>query len=148
MESLFDYLIFLIPVAILIGRGVLQFRNRRNPAPQPVAIPVHFEDEEAAPAKREKKREDSLVTKEEENNPYTNYRGSSEYFRELNTREMNVQAQNMPRIRRRNVTPAPSVQPAKRELSFSWSNLRLGHLPPLKQAVVMSEILGPPKGLE
>jgi hypothetical protein len=135
MDTISNLIIILIPVAIVIGRIVVGARNKRNPPPKPAQphIPVHFEDDNS-------------------------------YFR-------NRLPAATPEAKPRVPTPPPklaaltpesylpatasSVKPvpgrsvaAAAPSGHKDFTLSLSHLPPLKQAVVMAEILGPPKGME
>ena len=143
-DSVFNYIIFLIPLAIFIGRLVVQARGKHE-APQ--NIPVHFEDDD-----------------------------ESEYFKGLNPPEVQTpglagaqtpvsppQARAVKRVTRSQLVNPQLVNPqinvpvpepvvmetishraAPGKENFT---LNLNHLSPLKQAVIMAEVLGPPKGL-
>jgi hypothetical protein len=164
-DSLFNFVIILIPLAILIGRFVVQTREKNIPKPPPPRIPVHFEDDE----NDEDERGDDF-------SPYALSRGATEYFRGLSQSAVPKAA---PASRHSHSSgklgetlkphgpgnlaaaanisaPSGSLAPAPVGSSSSASGslpeqkdffIRLSHLPPLKQAVVMAEVLGPPKGI-
>ena len=137
-DSLFNLIIILIPLAIFIGRIVVQARNKHQPppkAPQPY-IPVHFEDDDdnnednyeyfkklaaqdPKPAAQEGKTSSLLAPKAEEPSPPAG-------------KPSPVSVKNA----------APKAPSGQKDFSF-----KLAHLSALKQAVVMAEILGPPKGI-
>jgi hypothetical protein len=157
MSSLFNYIIFLIPLAIFIGRIVVQARSKNEPPPR---IPIHFEDDEEeeeklvvrkVPVQEQKSRND------DEYFPYALSRGSTEYFRGMSqanappekpAHQARAAQSLLPDSQSRVVTPA-----VNRESTLSSApgqknpNLNLNHLSQLKQAVVMAEVLGPPKGM-
>ena len=125
-DSLFNIVIVLIPVAIFIGRIVVQARNKRNPA-SPVKqrpIPVHFEDDEDDDDRQ--------------------YRPSSVPL-SVQVKKPGVDTSPIPV----NSVPEPPLIKKAKPLSVEPEHgfLYLSHLSPMKQAVVLAEILGPPKGL-
>ena len=155
-DSLFSYVIFLIPLAIFIGRFVVQAKNKNAPKPPPPRIPVHFEDDEDDDEKAN------------DFSPYTLSHGATEYFKGLSPTPKAAQPRPF-------LTPgklgerlnqqgpgdlAASVAVAEKAMAEKTSGssavgtmpeqnnffARLSHLPPLKQAVIMAEVLGPPKG--
>ena len=184
MDSIFNYIIFLIPLAIFIGRAFTEAKNRRNRQAQPV--PIHFEDEDeteeiirkAVPEAPRDEREE-----EEEDEFYSpSFSRTTEFNNRLNPTAM------MPPSRRLTI-PAPSIplentlsphgpgelsasmasfdqngspplsnigartrfaqpQPVYQETRTGPGIINLTKLSPLKQAVVMAEILGPPKALQ
>ena len=172
-DSLFNFVIILIPLAIFIGRFVVQARNKNAPKPPPPRIPVHFEDDE------DDERGDSFA-------PHTLSHGAAEYFRGLSHTQQTA-AQKAAQPRRPSVAPgklgeslnqqgpgnlaaslvagppytAPSTatsgslasgSPAAASPSSAAQPeqgnffARLSQLSPMKQAVIMAEVLGPPKG--
>jgi len=135
-DTVFNLIIILIPVAIVIGRIVVGARNKRNPPPAPAQprIPVHFEDDENY-FKRQ------LSAKQPESRPHVPTPSPK-----LATLATNAA---LPPAIASGVTPAPGRQAAAAASSGHKDfTLNLSHLSPLKQAVVMAEILGPPKGME
>jgi hypothetical protein len=127
-DSLLNIIIVLIPVAIFIGRIVVQAQSKRNP-PSPVKqrpIPVHFEDDEDDDERQ--------------------YRPSSVSSLPVQVKKDSVDASHI------SVNSVPELPPMKKAKPLSVEPahgfLYLNHLSPMKQAVVMAEILGPPKGME
>ena len=135
-DAVVNFIIILIPVAIVIGRIVAGARNKRNPPPAPAQpkIPVHFEDDEDNYFKR---NIPAKVTPAK-----------------LPATRPRVQATpttlaTLTPAAASGVTPAPGRQAAAAAPSGHKDfTLNLSHLSPLKQAVVMAEILGPPKAME
>jgi hypothetical protein len=132
-DSLFNIIIVLIPVAIFIGRIVMQAKAKRKPEPprkQP-PIPVHFEDYDD---EDDRQFAPSAVSKQAVNKAINNKDRAAAY--------------SPPPL----VDSAPIPPPLKKAKASSAEPeqgfLYLSHLSPMKQAVVMAEILGPPKGLQ
>jgi hypothetical protein len=125
-DSIFDLIIVFIPLAIFIGRVVLQAQAKHKPAPakkQPL-IPVHFEDyddEDKAPFAP------SAVSR-----PVIKHKDRADTYNP----PLSIDRAPKPAIKKSKVT----VEPVK-------GFLGLDDLSPIKQAVVMAEILGPPKGI-
>ena len=135
-DAVINLMIILIPVAIVIGRIVVNARNKRNPPPKPAQprIPVHFEDDD-----NYFKKKSPAKTPETKSRVQTSSAS-------LATRVPNgafppaaVSGTKPASAPGRNVAAASSGQ---RDFSFN-----LSHLSALKQAVVLAEILGPPKGI-
>jgi hypothetical protein len=127
-DSLFNIVIVLIPVAIFIGRIVLQAQAKRKPEPprkQP-PIPVHFEDYDDD----ERQFVPSAFSKQAINN-----KGRADTYNPPPS--LDSAPKPPPLIKAK----TPSAEPAQ-------GCLNLNHLSPMKQAVVMAEILGPPKGMQ
>ena len=131
-DNLSNLIFILIGVAVVIGRTIMQARKKPAPPPRRVVPPVHFE----------------------ENPPAALSRKSSE-----NIRRANAAARAQSKDRQRTATglvfkeelsvPAPRTPVRNIGLTpegYSFP-LNLSHLSPLKQAVIMAEILGPPKGM-
>ena len=180
-DSIFNYIIFLIPLAIFIGRAVSNARNRQKPKAPPV--PVHFEEEEQEEEdffgkvaseikKAEVKKDEARVRGDDEYYPHTLSRGASEYFKGLDPKgKQSAPKAPPPRVplaktlhgsgslaarmsgtektRRSSLPPArPRVQRQVTQRVTQGQGLAfLSHLSPLRQAVVMAEVLGPPKGM-
>ena len=122
-NSLFNVIIVLIPLAIFIGRAVSQARRRHAPPPPPTRIPVAFEDDDYY-------EEDDYVKPAPKPLPKP-------------AMPFVAPRTDIPPPAKVNTTPAPAApQPEKKD-----SPLNLNHLSPMKQAVVMAEVLGPPKAL-
>ena len=137
IEGISNYIIFLIPIAILIGRFVRNARRKHEPPPekppQPY-IPVHFEDDD-----------DDV---------------GREYFRKRNMEETPEAPKRAPKRKTEKTvaaafTPKPDFLPSiiakaappPKAPDRKDFTANLSHLSPLKQAVVMAEILGQPKGM-
>ena len=160
MDSLFNLVIILIPLAIFIGRAVTKARAKNKPPPPPAPhIPVFFEDDEdeestgeighwvadrvkevpAAPAARSlqsqalsSQKTKSLVTP-----------GLAEISATRGDKSIKAPKKALPS------TAKPTAAPAAKPAAVAGQGLvNLNHLSPLKQAVVMAEVLGPPKGLQ
>ena len=135
MGVISNYIFILIPLAIFIGRIIIQARNKRKapqrrPVPQPQRpprIPVSFEDDAEYNAKPFKPvpapSPAALIAAKD-----TVY-GSIP--------ELNRTPPKMPEVKARNASQSEQGD------FFTY----LKHLSPLKQAVVMAEVLGPPKGI-
>ena len=152
-DSIVNYFFIFIVMVIFIGRTILQARSRHKKESSP-PIPVHFEDEdegESIPSPGYR-NEDSL--------PYTLSRGAAEYSKGLQTPGMKAPphmspaklAMSQPFIPQSQAAAAVPVKggelPQGAAPGQAGFFLRLNQLSQLKQAVVMAEILGPPKGLE
>jgi len=127
-DSIFDIMIVLIPLAIFIGRIVLQAQAKRKPEPlkkQP-PIPVHFEDYD-----------------DEDDRQFSPSAGLKAVIKKdrADTYSPPLSMDSAPKPPPLKKAKAPSVEPAQ-------GFLNLNHLSPMKQAVVLAEILGPPKGVE
>jgi len=130
LDSLFNIIIVLIPLAIFIGRMVVQARNKRNPATpaKPRPIPVHFEDDDDDDNDRQ--FAPSAIPRPVQAKKDNAYAYSSP-----------VSVKSVPEPPPQKKANIPSVEPAH-------GFLYIDHLSPMKQAVVLAEILGPPKGME
>ena len=139
-DSLFNLIIVLIPLSIFIGRIVVRARSKRQPPPPPSRIPVHFEDDDDI---------DDIITK-------PTFRSAPKPVPKQTTSVITPFQESLLAISKddsfnkasRPRTPG-QTQAAKGTMPVSEQNfsLYLNHLSPLKQAVVMAEILGPPKGM-
>ena len=157
MDEYLNIIIFLIPLAIFIGRAVSSARNKgKNAAELPEEkrpTPLHFEEdkewEEEYPDQAKKATARDLY-----------YQGAPP---PKPLPPMNPLGSSFPLEEK--VEPFPSFSVASRTVSRTVSNLveapvqlvnktefpgtlNIKHLSVLKQAVVMSEILGTPKGLQ
>jgi len=144
IDSLFNIIIIMIPLAIFIGRAVVQARSKHNPPPPaPTPPPIHFEEEE-----------------EEEYFHAIHMREEQGHFHAAHLREAPEPPQK----------PLPAPAPVQKRplggempsLGAAFSSLtpvqpvispkipaepvfNLAHLSQMQQAVVMAEVLGPPK---
>jgi hypothetical protein len=140
-DSFSNVIFVIIALAIFIGRTILQAQGKKKPDPDPKPrIPVHFEDDDKG-------------------EPYIFSRGASDYIKNM---AAEIKKKNpAPLIAEAKIPPPPAVSPegmAAGETATANVNSRtaapagqvvfnINHLSPLKQAVVMAEVLGPPKGL-
>ena len=150
-DAPFEIFFVLIPLGIFIGRAVLRLRNRRAaPPPPPPRIPVALEDEDddyeyefyaGMP-------DDVVPVRKQVPKPVPKQEASTAIpFRETSLAiDENDNFNKVSKI----FSGSGQIQAAKEivtpatEQNFSFN---LGHLSPLKQAVVMAEVLGPPKGM-
>jgi len=142
LDSILNNIIFLIPVAIVVTRLIGRARAKKAPPPkkppQPY-IPVHFEDDEeddlgyfrnrAATADAPQQRAKASPRKAQKTvaAPFTP------------KPEFAKGAQPLPAVAK---IPGTTAPPARKDFVLS-----LNHLSPLKQAVVMAEVLSQPKGM-
>ena len=126
-DSIFNIIIVLIPLAIFIGRMVVQARSKHNPTPpvKPRPISVHFEDDEDERRFAPSAVPTPIQAKKDNVNVYSSP----------------VSAKSVPEQLPVKKAITPSVEP-------SHGFLNLSHLSPMKQAVILAEILGSPKGME
>ena len=134
-DSIFDNIFFLIPIAIIIGRVVIQAKKKQQAPPPAPKIPVHFEDDEGAEGAAVLRLPKAALKK-----PRKIKRPPA----------IPVEA---PGVSRGNAVPAEALAqeapapvksaPVQNDFAFN-----LNHLSPLKQAVIMAEVLGPPKGIQ
>jgi len=149
-DSIFNLIIIFIPMAILIGRFVSRVRSRNNPPPKPPQpyIPVHFEDDDDE-SEYFAKPKAALEMRKEASRPKEVYPPASSLFKaplEQNFIKSTIPAFDSPP---RAAAPKTSVTARKAEAPQERKDfvLNLNHLSAMKQAVVMAEILGTPKGL-
>ena len=161
-DSIFDNIFILIPLAIIIGRIVLQARKKHDqksnpahkPKPQPprLHIPVHFEDDV------EESDGGTVMKVKRRVPPAPQRRTPAPLFPEERKTSSGLQSQgaynayagdreSIAAPVSRAVPPAISVPGT---LSPAQNNFPAGlkNLSPLKQAVVMAEVLGLPKSLQ
>jgi hypothetical protein len=157
MDFFFDNGIIFIAVAIVIGRLILQFRRKGGEGGEkpPSQAPRFFEEEE----------EDDEAEEIGRRIVYSQTRGSSDFLRELVMRETAAATlvrpppepvlRPEPEIRPAAPQPPPAEptgRPSRAESSLPGSRAAgfpasLNRLSPMRQAVILAEILGPPKGL-
>ena len=157
-DFLFNNGVIFIAIAIFIGRLILQLRRKGGEEGEkpPSQVPHFFEETE----------EDDEAEESGRRIAYSRTRGSSDFLRDLVMREAVREAAPRPpppkpslwpppepEIRPAALVPPPakpavrpaveeSRPPAGRAAGFPAS---LDRLSPLKRAVVLAEILGPPK---
>ena len=142
IDSILNYVVFLIPVAIVVTRLVNRARAKRAPPPpkkppEPY-IPVHFEvdDEDDTAYFRRRNAEDSTTVSKQAPARKTQKTIASPF-----TPKPELSSPISVRLPQPIVKSAGSIE---KQNDFTFN---LSHLSPLKQAVIMAEILGPPKGL-
>lgn len=150
MDSFFSNIGFIIlAIVIFTGRAIIQARKKRNPPPKkPVAkrappkpkISVHFEDDKEPDYFRAKAP--ARVSR-----PKAVFAGpESTIFRESLATEKSIGRPGQASFD--NPYPKSQAIPAAGKASPEKGYARIGQLSPLKQAVIMAEILGPPKSLQ
>ena len=166
-DSIFDSIIILIPIALLIVRFLVQARgkSKRQPQPERPPIPVHFEDdiEEEPWVKidedvKETPQKPSVVKSNKSPLFPAVFEESYAGVRQAALPSMRTAFDTQPgphgadsdsrgslfgkpvAARKDSRPPVPQTKP-----DFF---LNLSKLPPLKQAVIMAEVLGPPKALQ
>ena len=144
IDSIFNYIIFLIPVALIVTRLVNRARAKNAPPPkkppQPY-IPVHFEDdgtESELGYFKNRVAQDSIAPPKQVQARKTQKTVAAPFIPKPDFSSF--------------ITEAPRPTPVKSVGAASITKRKdftspLGHLSPLKQAVVMAEILGQPKGM-
>jgi hypothetical protein len=150
-DFVFDNGVIFIAIAIFIGRLILQFRRKgreegEKPPPQ---VPRFFREEEEV--------EDDEAEEVGRRIAYSQTRGSSDFLRELVMREAASKTPVRLRPEPETRPAAPVPHPAKPTVRLPEAKLprgercgfpaSLNRLSPMRQAVILAEILGPPKGL-
>ena len=138
-DSILNVLFIVVIIAVFVVRTILSAKKEKEPPPK-VVIPVHFEDEkepavkkiQAAIPKKPVKKAPLFETLPLD--PAIEMPLSSQV--QNKKKAPNAAASKSGPVRAPVIPPEPQRSP-----------LNLDHLSPLKQAVVMAEILGPPKGL-
>ena len=137
-----NLLILLIPLAIFIGRTVFEARKKNNRAAPP-AIPVHFEDDDDK--KHPVNSAASAVI------PFTPVRkiASDALSAGLSSSlDTDYRPVSMTSLRPVAGTAEPASVETHNQAAVPPVSPLINRLTPLKQAVVMAEILGTPKGLQ
>ncbi|MDR0512795.1 MAG: hypothetical protein LBG93_06805 [Treponema sp.] len=141
----FSNLIFIaIALAIFIGRTVARARKEREeaadekkaappPPPQPRVQSLHFEEKERDEGRKAPAA--AKLAKPPAKKP------APKVVQQPTRREI------PPAITAEQLFPARAVAPVAAVRQQDDFSFNLGNITPLQQAVVMSEILGPPKGL-
>ena len=125
MDSIFNLVIVLVPIAIIIGRLVAQVKSKHAPPkPQP-RIQVHFEDDD----------------------DYHGPKASQAYALSTAASSQDLPLKPTEMIPTKNKAPAPRALPKPAYKGQEGFLPGLNRLSPMKQAVVMAEVLGPPKAL-
>jgi hypothetical protein len=156
MDFIFDNGVIFIAIAIFIGRLILQLRRKGGEEAErpPARSPGFFgQEQEADDAGEEDEDEDGRIA-------YSLTRGSSDFLRELVMREAAAEAAPRPPPPKPRIQPVVAAPLAPKESARSPVEesrpfrakpagfaASLDRLSPLKRAVILAEILGPPKGL-
>jgi len=140
-DTFLNVLFIVVVVAVFIVRTILGAKKKKEPPPK-VVIPVHFEDDRE-PEPVIKKTQAAIQKKPVKKAPFFEALPLDPAI-EL---PLSGQAQNKKKTpdaaaSKSGAARAPVIPQAPQR-----SPLNLDHLSQLKQAVVMAEILGPPKGL-
>jgi len=145
MGDTFLNVLFIVVVAVVfIGRTILSAKKKKEPPPK-VVIPVHFEDDEPAYFKNKAANESPRTTTAKpaiKKAPALALPLST--ITEIPLSNQVQSARKTPDASQAKTGPVRVPVPTPEQQRFP---LNLNHLSPLKQAVVMAEILGPPKGL-
>ena len=169
-DSIFDLFIILIPVAIVIGRFATRLKNKRNPPPKPPQpyIPIHFEDDEddsdyvytPKPAEEIPKKALSPIQPAFLAAKLESLERAYEQTRLEQVQTKLVHTELAPLAHNTALEPVKAVAAARPAVklpavtasvpveSSGSGFLNINKLSPLKQAVVMAEVLGPPKSLQ
>ena len=124
-----NIIFILVVVVIFVVRTAIQSRKKPEKKPPQVRIPVHFEDEKK-PAVRAKAAAAVKAPKQSRSSPALS--SSSNLYAAPSAAGGTGPVGN-----------AGTPTPVRKDFASNLSRLS-----PLKQAVVMAEILGPPKGLQ
>ena len=155
MDSLFNIVIILIPLAIIIGRAVTSARAKHQPPPPAPHIPVHFEDEDDESV-MEVGHWVSDYVKEASVAPAVpapaagglkSYALKHQKTKTLASPGVIEPLPTGDRVFKSPKTELPQ-QTAAPPAALRPGLTNLNNLSPLKQAVVMAEVLGPPKALQ
>jgi len=160
-DNIFDSIIIFIPLAIIIGRFVLQARNKhKKPPPKPPPQPyigVHFEDDVddepvVIKAVKEEKRAFQVLESHElfgsqslSDKPWL---PAEQVLAPVFQPEKKFSGTPKEKIPLKKPAAEKKFTPPAETQTEKDFFLKLNKLSPLKQAVVMSEILGPPKALQ
>ena len=138
-DNFFNVIIVIIAMVIFIGRTIAQTRRARSKTPPPKApVPAFFEEDDDD---KENYRDLAYYIKLEEQ--AAKAASSKKSIPKVKTEPLIKDTSIIEPVRTL-VSPRPvPVASAK-----APGPLNLSHLSPLKQAVVMAEVLGPPKGLQ
>ena len=155
-DSLFNLVIILIPLSIFIGRTVVEARKKHNKPPPRVPAQVRVEEEELPHWLRELAQ---VPKAEARKAPVTKKPKAARNISKDHPKAGELAALIESTERAATVPAAQAKAPLKASLSLSPPEktaaipagrglFNLAHLSPMKQAVVMAEILGPPKGMQ
>ena len=135
----FNIVFILVIVVVFIGRAVIQ---AKKPPPKPPEIPVHFEDDDEP---------ESAMTRESAHgakttSPVIHAAKTSQNKSRLQT-SLSPSTLTSGRAAVSKPSPAGTAGAGAVSQAQGGVTLNLNHLSPMKQAVVMAEILGTPRGL-
>ena len=167
MERSFANIIFIVlAVVILIGRTVVQTKKKKAPPPKKPAaksvpqkpkISVHFEDDKEpdyfrnkTPASVSKTGSKTQVTHAAQGSPAAQGSYAARSQKAALTKSLLFEKTpfNEPITAASDIPASKSQAVLTRGVSPERGIVNLNQLSPLKQAVVMAEILGPPKSLQ
>ena len=155
-DSLFNVLVIIVALAVFIGRTVLQLRRQKKAPPQ---------QQHKKQAPQQQKKQAKVFFEDAEDETYRDLA----YFVELEEKKAKEAAaakkkttlKKIPNervVKDTQITEPASIRvapalatptPAPVQAPVQASGLlNIRHLSPLKQAVVMAEVLGTPKGLQ
>ena len=139
-DSGLNVLLIIVALVVFVGRTFLQVRGKKKPPPkqQKKPVPVFFEEEEDEPYRdlayyvelEEMKAKEAALAEKKKTAP-------RKVPNERIVKDVNV-----------NEVVIPRITPVRPVLDHSSGLTNLRNLSPLKQAVVMAEVLGTPKGLQ
>ena len=143
MGDSFLNILFIVAIAVVfIGRTISAAQKKKEPPPK-VTIPVHFEDDDDEPGYLKNLAEASVSEEVPKKSIAPKVPRLVELKEEpLFSKFQDIKTSEAPPSKGGVVRTAAASEEQK---SFP---LNLNKLSPMKQAVVMAEILGPPKGLQ
>ena len=145
MDDIFNYIIILIPLAIFIGRAVSNARKKpaeEAAAPEPY-VPMHFEEDEEDNRSTFKEVLSRDIIKDT-----APVKTSTATSRNTRTPSRQIKKPATP-LEDQNHDVGDLVVLETKPVFIKENPLsHITRLPPLKQAVVMAEILGQPKALQ
>jgi len=152
-DSVLNVIFIIAVIAVFIVRTISSAKKKQEPEPK-VKIPVHFEDDEEpsyfkAKAADEIQKKDEIPKKIEKKLSALETQPLGQIVEvPLPSQIKNVKkasAASTPKGGAVRATAAPAAAPVEQQKGFPYN---LNRLSPMKQAVVMAEILGPPKALQ
>jgi len=145
-DSFLNVIFIIAVIVVFIVRTISAAKKKQQPPPK-VEIPVHFEDDEEPAYFKNLAAETAPKTPVQK--PFEQRIPGQDLLphikameQQLSSQKQNVKKTAAPKDKAKQTEAAPL---AKQQQSFPQN---LSNLSPLKQAVVMAEILGPPKGLQ
>ena len=150
-DSLINLIIVLIPISIFIGRTVVAVRKKHNKPPPKVQVRIEEEDLPHWMIREPAQATKAPVPKKHKaaGNTFKGHPKAGDLAASIESAEREAPVQAIPA---RKAPVKASLSPSSHEKTAAAPAGRglfnLAHLSPMKQAVVMAEILGPPKGLQ